>query len=285
MMLSLYRRDFHRQVAKRAKVGSFVGASLAKPATADRAHTGRVRATPAWLAWRLGGFLLLCAAPALAATNAPPEAAPSVTVTSGSALLIAPPPGGPASGSVTAEAHMIPAPPPTVYKAADGRCVRVFYQPAMNRAFAILWDDTSVELPQAVSASGARFSDGTWTVWNKGKSVMVLDEKAGRILFEGVEQPAAVAPTKVAGADAPPAPQSLVPGSKAWFAAVEAVVRVTDREGHGPDIGSEEWMGAVTKKVFRVHGEAVPVVATKAWFEQVNQRVFPGASATEKVAP
>ncbi|MCX7007721.1 MAG: hypothetical protein NTY53_10825 [Kiritimatiellaeota bacterium] len=62
-------------------------------------------------------------------------------------------------------------------------------------------------------------------------------------------------------------------------------MRVTDREGHGPDIGSEEWMGAVTKKVFRVHGEAVPVVATKAWFEQVNQRVFPGASATEKAAP
>lgn len=82
-----------------------------------------------------------------------------------------------------------------------------------------------------------------------------------------------------------PKPTSAVVGTPGWFAAVEAVVRVTDREGHGPDIGSEEWMSAVTKKVFRVHGEAAPVVGTKEWFEQVNQRVFPGAPAAEKAVP
>jgi hypothetical protein len=100
--------------------------------------------------------------------------------------------------------------------------------------------------------------------------VAVTDEKGGRVVAEGVEHPK---------------PAAVVVGSQGWFAAVEAVVRVTDREGHGPDIGSEEWLGAVTKKVFRVHGEAVPVVGSKEWFEQVHQRVLPGAPAAEKPAP
>ncbi|MCX7007725.1 MAG: hypothetical protein NTY53_10845 [Kiritimatiellaeota bacterium] len=72
MMLSLYRGKFHRQDAKRAKTGTSVGASLAKPATVARATTGRASATPTWRAWRLGGaLLLLCNMAAFAATNAP----------------------------------------------------------------------------------------------------------------------------------------------------------------------------------------------------------------------
>ncbi len=155
---------------------------------------------------------------------------------------------------------------PVRYFAVDGRSVSVTYHNAEDRVVAVLWDGTRLELPLAVSASGARFSDGTWAIWNKGDKVMVLDEKADRMVFEGVEHPKPVA---------------AVAGSKGWCAAVEAVVRVTDAEGHGPDIGSEEWMGAVTKKVFRVHGEAVPVLGSKEWFEQVDGRVFPGARSGE----
>lgn len=147
-----------------------------------------------------------------------------------------------------------------MYKANDGRTVQVDYFLGANRVEAVLWDGRRLKLGQAVSASGARYSDGQWTVWNKGRTVMVVDERSDVVLFEGVEQ-------------APPAALSLVAGSKAWFAHVDALVRVGDSEGHGPDVGSLEWMGAVSRKLFR--DEPVPEAGTKAWYEKVHKHLFP----------
>ncbi len=126
----------------------------------------------------------------------------------------------------------------------------------------------------------------TWRAWRLGGALLLLCNLAACVTTSAPSNNAATAEKsgQVQVVEQPKL-SAVVVGTPGWFAAVEAVVRVTDREGHGPDIGSEEWMGAVTKKVFRVHGEAVPVVATKAWFEQVNQRVFPGASVAEKAVP
>ncbi|MCX7007720.1 MAG: hypothetical protein NTY53_10820 [Kiritimatiellaeota bacterium] len=63
------QKIIHRQDTKD---GNPVGASLAKPATADRAQTGRASATPTWRAWQLGGaLLLLCNLAACVTTSAP----------------------------------------------------------------------------------------------------------------------------------------------------------------------------------------------------------------------
>lgn len=35
-------------------------------------------------------------------------------------------------------------------------------------------DGTKRELPRAISASGARYSDGTTTLWNKGDTVFIM---------------------------------------------------------------------------------------------------------------
>ncbi|MCB0228391.1 MAG: MliC family protein [Anaerolineae bacterium] len=49
--------------------------------------------------------------------------------------------------------------------------------------------DGTVTLPQTISADGARYSDGTTTIWNKGNTLMVQvnDET---ILQDCVAQPA-----------------------------------------------------------------------------------------------
>lgn len=47
------------------------------------------------------------------------------------------------------------------------------------------------------------------------------------------------------------------PGSPEWNGAVEALVRVGDQAGHGPDLGSAEWQRAVNGKLF---GAAEPAV-------------------------
>lgn len=52
-------KTVHRQDAKNAKAGNYVGASLAKPARVARATTGRASATPIWRAWNLRLLLLL----------------------------------------------------------------------------------------------------------------------------------------------------------------------------------------------------------------------------------
>ena len=36
-------------------------------------------------------------------------------------------------------------------------------------------DGTNAVLPQVISASGARYSDGTTTLWNKGNTVFIMN--------------------------------------------------------------------------------------------------------------
>jgi len=73
------------------------------------------------------------------------------------------------------------------------------------------------------------------------------------------------------------------PGTTAWFDAVEAAVRVCDDEGHGPDIGSDEWKRAVDAKVFEDKDDddaKAPKIGSMEWCEAVGRQL--GLFGTEE---
>lgn len=67
-------------------------------------------------------------------------------------------------------------------------------------------------------------------------------------------------------------PEAIPPhGTPAWNRIVESRLHITDSAGHGPDIGSDEWMGAVTKKS-GISTTLKP--GSEAWYRAVDARVF-----------
>ena len=48
---------------------------------------------------------------------------------------------------------------------------------------------------------------------------------------------------------------------------------VTDSAGHGPDIGSAEWMSAVEFKLGLRGGADVPELGTPAWCERIDKAI------------
>lgn len=68
------------------------------------------------------------------------------------------------------------------------------------------------------------------------------------------------------------APKAPPPhGTPAWNQLVERRLQITDSAGHGPDLGSAEWMGAVGKKCGLSNS---PKPGTDAWFRAVDAKVF-----------
>ena len=68
------------------------------------------------------------------------------------------------------------------------------------------------------------------------------------------------------------------PGTPGWFTAVEAAVCVLDDEGHGPTVGSREWLDAVDHKLFPVPaaGDNKTAVGSKKWCKAVDKALFAG---------
>ena len=66
------------------------------------------------------------------------------------------------------------------------------------------------------------------------------------------------------------------PGTKQWFDAVEAVVGTGDDQGGGPDLGSDEWLRVVGRKMFETDDGSYNKNApgTKEWYDAVNKRVL-----------
>lgn len=59
----------------------------------------------------------------------------------------------------------------------------------------------------------------------------------------------------------------------AWFERVEAVVQSGDGQGHGPDIGSEEWKSVIEFRL-GVRGESgVPERQSNTWCQYINQLI------------
>ena len=88
-------------------------------------------------------------------------------------------------------------------------------------------------------------------------------------------QPAAApvaAPATHHAAESHPEPEVIPPhGSPAWNRIVDRRLHITDSAGHGPDLGSEEWMGAVSKKS-GIAPNLEP--GTEAWYRAVDAKVF-----------
>jgi hypothetical protein len=71
-------------------------------------------------------------------------------------------------------------------------------------------------------------------------------------------------------------------GSDEWAQALAFKLGVTDKEGHGPDIGSEEWRAAVEKKLAAKSGESRDLLAahrTEAKFEGIKDHRCLGRTA------
>jgi hypothetical protein len=66
-------------------------------------------------------------------------------------------------------------------------------------------------------------------------------------------------------------PPDVSIGSPLWLEWVESVVQTGDGQGHGPDIGSEEWCRAVDQKLFAAPSVEPPCSA--GWQIRVNDEI------------
>lgn len=74
-------------------------------------------------------------------------------------------------------------------------------------------------------------------------------------------------------------PQAASPCSDAWFRAIEAKVPTGDGQGHGPDVGSDEWKSVVEFKLGIRGKPGVPARDGAAWCAYIDHIVL-GTGAT-----
>ena len=67
------------------------------------------------------------------------------------------------------------------FRCPDGQTIQARFEPA-DEFVAVRLSGQDLKLPHVISGSGARYSDGKFTFWNKGKTAMV--EVDGRTLVE-----------------------------------------------------------------------------------------------------
>jgi membrane-bound inhibitor of C-type lysozyme len=63
------------------------------------------------------------------------------------------------------------------FRCPDGRTVAAQFEPR-DEFVNVRFDSRDLRLPHVISGSGARYSDGKTTFWNKGRSVLMeVDDK------------------------------------------------------------------------------------------------------------
>ncbi|MBT8077142.1 MAG: hypothetical protein KJO31_01135 [Gammaproteobacteria bacterium] len=67
-----------------------------------------------------------------------------------------------------------------------------------------------------------------------------------------------------------PAPE---PCSTEWMSWVDATVTTSDKEGHGPDVGSDEWRSVVEFRLGLRGDAAVPRGNADAWCRYVDKAI------------
>ena len=70
-----------------------------------------------------------------------------------------------------------------------------------------------------------------------------------------------------------PALDRPAPCSAEWFTFVEQELRTSDLEGHGPDIGSDEWRSVIEFKLGVRDQEGVPDAGTPEWCDFIDLRI------------
>lgn len=79
--------------------------------------------------------------------------------------------------------------------------------------------------------------------------------------------------------------------SDAWYKAIDKELQTTDAQGHGPDIGSDEWKSVIEFKLGAREGANVPERSSEKWCQYIDQqtnamratRVSTGRSPTANV--
>jgi membrane-bound inhibitor of C-type lysozyme len=64
------------------------------------------------------------------------------------------------------------------FRCPDGQTVKAQFQLPEDQFVNVRFDGRELRLPHVISGSGARYSDGKTTFWNKGRSVLMeVDDK------------------------------------------------------------------------------------------------------------
>ena len=58
-----------------------------------------------------------------------------------------------------------------------------------------------------------------------------------------------------------------------WYQSVEKILHTTDGQGHGPDIGSDEWKSVIEFKLGVRDGENVPERSSDQWCQYIDQHI------------
>jgi uncharacterized protein len=78
-----------------------------------------------------------------------------------------------------------------------------------------------------------------------------------------------------------PDPQAGTPCSDAWYRSIEGKVATGDGQGHGPDIGSDEWKSVVEFKL-GIRGEPdLPGRGSEAWCRHIDRLVSAGHASSQ----
>ena len=75
-------------------------------------------------------------------------------------------------------------------------------------------------------------------------------------------------------------PESGVVCSAAWYRSIEKKVTTGDGEGHGPDLGSEEWKSVIEFKLGIRGKPDVPSRSSPTWCSYIDQLVRAGSPST-----
>lgn len=78
-----------------------------------------------------------------------------------------------------------------------------------------------------------------------------------------------------AGVDSPAQSRTNVAAlcTEAWYRSIEAKVPTGDGQGHGPDVGSDEWKSVVEFKLGIRGDPKVPGRDSEAWCRYIDQMV------------
>jgi uncharacterized protein len=71
-----------------------------------------------------------------------------------------------------------------------------------------------------------------------------------------------------------PGPQATTPCSDSWYRSIEEKIATSDAQGHGPDIGSDEWKSVVEFKLGIRGKPNLPERDSEAWCSHVDQIVW-----------
>ena len=63
------------------------------------------------------------------------------------------------------------------------------------------------------------------------------------------------------------------PCSADWYSHVDSLLKVSDSQGHGPDLGSNEWRSAAEFKLKLRSVQNKPDIMSEAWCEYIDAKL------------